>query len=574
MQTDILPEHFISNSMCRFTERILRHFQIITDIQSKCIVVFKEFMYHGLNQAFNLGTPNYLVISYLRLTKTVMILQDKVKKQGKYQEGKLPLTEDEIYKIAQISIKLIEISADIHIKQVCVELIAVILNLGDIEMLEMIKKGQNMDEDFYCFLFNELNSVKISAGPFNSSKMRKKISNTPSHDHISHHTEFERIINFNHNALDSFVGNNTEFEQYCREYYEYSLEIVFLYALKISGHFKLEMWVKFCRYFISYKHMSLSAYIEKVEAQKEEEKDDYESGSKQQNQDMRNPNPLDYRLSTDLSENSAVFLIHCLTAFVSNYATTDGHSKTDISNHISKLINIAFSAANIENKELKIGGLSLIIELVKKFQYTEESVDKEDEEILAQMEEEKGLLIEQYEAQIGSIIRQNIKKEVSPEIQIKAFDLLYYFITVPISRDAETITRILSQVTTDMNILTLQNEEHGFYDRIVHEAHLEKLQLLCKLFLISKGEDIVKFYSIDINPKSMNEEKDLQNIINSKRKLKLKKEDKRQISTIFRDLGIEKILNKQLLAAIYDSYIILAMPRSVVRNHKRFIFLT
>jgi hypothetical protein len=35
MQTDILPEQFISNSMCRFTERILRHFQIITDIQSK-----------------------------------------------------------------------------------------------------------------------------------------------------------------------------------------------------------------------------------------------------------------------------------------------------------------------------------------------------------------------------------------------------------------------------------------------------------------------------------------------------------------------------------------------------------
>lgn len=322
--------------------------------------------------------------------------------------------------------------------------------------------------------------------------------------------------------------------------------------------------------------MNLSVYLEKEKARQEEEKElEQEEGKKKKTEEMRNSGTLEYRLNDDLKESTKVFLIQCLSAFVTNYATTDGNSKTDISKHISKLINIAFTAANSEDKNLKKVGLSLIIELVKKFQYTQEAVDKEDEETLAHMEEEMGLLIEQYEAQISSIIRQNLKKDVSPEIQIKAFDLLYYFITIPISRDPEIISRILGQVIADLDTLSLQGDEQNSYDRIMSEAHFEgKLELLCKLFLISKGEEISKFYSIDINPKTMNEERDLQNIINSKKTMKLKKEDQKQIANIFKELGIEKILRRQLLAAVYDAYIVITMPRSVVRNHKRFIFLT
>lgn len=50
--------------------------------------------------------------------------------------------------------------------------------------------------------------------PFNASKMRKKISNAQSYEHIVHHAEFERLINFNHSAFESFTGNSTEYEQY------------------------------------------------------------------------------------------------------------------------------------------------------------------------------------------------------------------------------------------------------------------------------------------------------------------------------------------------------------------------
>ena len=572
MQTDILPELFITNSMWKFTERILRHFQFVTDIQSKCIIVFKEFINHGLLEVLEHFNHAYLVNNYLKLAKTVLILQDKVKKDGRIEN--LPLTENEIYNITKIVVQLLQKTNNIHLKQTCVEIIATVLNLGDIETLEKLLKSSNYDEDFYCFLLDELNNTKAQISPFNSSKMRKKISSQPSYEHIIHNTEFERLINFNHNSLDSFVGNSKDYELFCKEYYEYSLEILFLYAMKISGHYKLDMWIKICRYFVSYKHMSLSTFLEKEEQKKEEENDDEPKNKKKDSEIVRNPNPLEYRLSKDLKDSTKEFLLQALTSFITNYATTDGHSKTDISKHISKLINIAFTAANIENNNLKKVGLSLIIELVKKFQYTEESVDKEDEETMKQMEEDLGLLIEQYEAQISSIIRQNIKSEVSPELQIKAFDLLYYFITVPISHDPEIIGRILGQIVKDLGSLNIHGEQHRSYDRIINEAHLEKLCLLSKLFLISRGEQMQKFYSIDISPKTMNEDKDLQNIINSRRHLKLKKEDKVRIKTIFSDLGIESILKRQLLSAIYDAYIVMAMPRSVVINHKRFVFLT
>ena len=232
--------------------------------------------------------------------------------------------------------------------------------------------------------------------------------------------------------------------------------------------------------------MSLSNFLEKEEQKKEEENNDKSAinNRKKDSEIVRNLNPLEYRLSKDLKDTTKELLFQSLVSFITNYATTDGHSKTDISKHISKLINIAFTAANIENDNLKKVGHSLIIELVKKFQYTEEAVDKEDEETVKQMEEDLGLMIEQYEAQISLIIRHNIKSEVSPELQIRAFNLLYYFITVPISHDPEIIGRILGQIVKDLGSLNIHGEQHLSYNRIINEAHLEKLYLLSKLFLI------------------------------------------------------------------------------------------
>jgi len=56
MQTDIITQPSNANSMCKFTERILRSFQVINDTKSKLIIVFKEFIIHGLLKAFGDNT--------------------------------------------------------------------------------------------------------------------------------------------------------------------------------------------------------------------------------------------------------------------------------------------------------------------------------------------------------------------------------------------------------------------------------------------------------------------------------------------------------------------------------------
>lgn len=55
-----------------------------------------------------MSTTNYLIEGYLRLTKTVMILQDKFKKEKQIDDSSLPLSDDDLYRIAQIVVSLIE----------------------------------------------------------------------------------------------------------------------------------------------------------------------------------------------------------------------------------------------------------------------------------------------------------------------------------------------------------------------------------------------------------------------------------------------------------------------------------
>ena len=56
------------------------------------------------------------------------------------------------------------------------------------------------------------------------------------------------------------------------------------------------------------------------------------------------------------------------------------------------------------------------------------------------------------------------------------YKLIYYFITVPISRDPETIEKIIQSLTEGMEELDLHSKsELLFYERLTSEAHLEKL---------------------------------------------------------------------------------------------------
>ena len=109
-------------------------------------------------QAFDHTNHAYLVKNYLRLAKTVLILQDKVKKDDKI--NCLLLTKNEIYDIIKTVVQLLQKTNNVNLKQVCIEIIVTVLNLGDIEALGKLLKDSNYDEDLYCFLLNELNNTK------------------------------------------------------------------------------------------------------------------------------------------------------------------------------------------------------------------------------------------------------------------------------------------------------------------------------------------------------------------------------------------------------------------------------
>lgn len=58
---------------------------------------------------------------------------------------------------------------------------------------------------------------------------------------------------------------------------------------------------------------------------------------------------------------------------------------------------------------------------------------------------ESSLLLEQYEAQIFSIIRQNMKvgdNQLPQSVLEKVFSLIELYITIPICKDASTIAKI------------------------------------------------------------------------------------------------------------------------------------
>jgi hypothetical protein len=65
---------------------------------------------------------------------------------------------------------------------------------------------------------------------------------------------------------------------------------------------------------------------------------------------------------------------------------------------------------------------------------------------------ENPLLLEQYEAQIFSIIRQNISiKNSDPEVIIKNYKLIQLFLTIPLSKDESIAMKIITMLTEQLS---------------------------------------------------------------------------------------------------------------------------
>jgi len=108
-------------------------------------------------------------------------------------------------------------------------------------------------------------------------------------------------------------------------------------------------------------------------------------------------------------------------------------------------------------------GLKLIIVLVKLFSQACEKVGDDDDE--DERKNQKGanrkikafmaspLLLEQYEAQIFSIIRTHLQtsgSKIPPNIVAINYDLVHLFVTTPICKDQSSIKKIIDMLMEGM----------------------------------------------------------------------------------------------------------------------------
>jgi hypothetical protein len=117
--------------------------------------------------------------------------------------------------------------------------------------------------------------------------------------------------------------------------------------------------------------------------------------------------------------------------------------------------------------------------------------------------------LEQFEAQIFSIIRQNLHMEGrDPKVILKNYKLIYYFLTVPICKDPVTVGKIISMLVTDkmqsMQIFSQTGEEMLNYEKIITELHFKKLILLARLIITCYNrEKDTPFKPVKTNPKKL-----------------------------------------------------------------------
>ena len=114
---------------------------------------------------------------------------------------------------------------------------------------------------------------------------------------------------------------------------------------------------------------------------------------------------------------------------------------------------------------------------------------------------------------------------------------------------------------------TTDSTDTFYYERATSEVRLEKIKLLSQLYNITKEPQDPNFIFIDTSVKNLDPDRDIQQIIESKKRLRLKQSDWDKLNQIFTDLGVQEKLKAHLKLALHDAFVILTLPKSAVRHY-------
>lgn len=241
----------------------------------------------------------------------------------------------------------------------------------------------------------------------------------------------------------------------------------------------------------------------------------------------------------------------------------------DLRKCLGQLISAAFAVISSDANLLKKAGFSLIIALLQKFKTSIEQIRDEDEEGEVSQQQriraylENPLLLEQYEAQIFSIIRQNAQLTATsdPGVVLRNFKLIYLFLTIPICKDASIVTKILQLLFSGEGDNVFANSFHHC-EKMVSEVHFRKLKLISKVLIACISAE--PFKRIECNPKHLKDERvQDENGLPSK----FQKEDKARILEAFRsNQQLTQMFLSQMIKALEDITVITTIPKQALKN--------
>ena len=290
--------------------------------------------------------------------------------------------------------------------------------------------------NFEWRILNEINNVIYNIRCYETESIKEALNlgGKNEKEAKTNTKEWERLMNLTYKNDNINISTVTQLQYSNLDIiYHYNLEHLLYLLLGIFKTENLQIVITFMKDFFAYHDVVV-----------EEEEESVVTGVKGESiMGAKESKKVMYIMSKALHGDTKIFMLKSLTKLISNL-------KDDtIIPHLNSLIAIGFTNISSDNTGLKILGFRLMKGLTKRLKNTSDQSSKLNEED----EADEVHILEQFEAQMNSLIRQNLNKYNAYPILNKVYSLLFYFITIPITRDIPLLEKIFKLLTNPLEDL-------------------------------------------------------------------------------------------------------------------------
>ncbi|KAK9702730.1 hypothetical protein K7432_011091, partial [Basidiobolus ranarum] len=202
------------------------------------------------------------------------------------------------------------------------------------------------------------------------------------------------------------------------------------------------------------------------------------------------PEPAEDFLKLPSRWRAQLFALDCLREIVNSLASSDENAHFEMIHakenfplntgylvfRLSELIKISFVAATSSIIEIRLGGLSLLRDIIKHFAT---SSDPDFEE---------AMILEQYQAQITSALTPAFSSKSAPEVLASAIQVCGDFIAGHIVREISTLGRMVKLLTTTLEESSKEAFNNESPDGKIL-VNITTLKVWAELFVLSQTEE-------------------------------------------------------------------------------------